>query len=226
MTKTDLEGGDGLCTVICACLQKYTRQKRQQLRVEQAEEYINLRLYRVRETMSNAEHSRIPQMAEGYKFYPKDLERQGDTGRVRRRRRRVTSRRDFHQGPYINKREVTGRFRVKPGHYILIPSTYEADREGQFLIRIFTEGGSTGKSLNMEAPDLVRSTLRCTSSWSFCSRVHRHRIRKGRNMNFKMEKAKIPTIPWCNGTRNCLRRSGICSSRTFCPRERFLRSLD
>lgn len=47
VTKTDLDSGDGLCTVICACLQKYTRQKRQQLRVEQAEEYINLRLYRV-----------------------------------------------------------------------------------------------------------------------------------------------------------------------------------
>lgn len=51
VTKTDLEGGDGLCTVICACLQKYTRQKRQQLRVDQAEEYINLRLYRVSNRM-------------------------------------------------------------------------------------------------------------------------------------------------------------------------------
>ncbi len=47
MTKTDIEGGDGLCTVICACLQKYTRQKRQQTGVQQAEEYMNLRLYRV-----------------------------------------------------------------------------------------------------------------------------------------------------------------------------------
>lgn len=48
VTRTDIEGGDGLCTVICACLQKYTRQKRQQTGVQQAEEYINLRLYRVR----------------------------------------------------------------------------------------------------------------------------------------------------------------------------------
>jgi hypothetical protein len=55
---------------------------------------------------------------------------------------------------------VTGRFRVKPGNYILIPSTYEADKEGQFLVRIFTEGGSTGKSLNMEQPDLVRNQFR------------------------------------------------------------------
>ncbi len=48
VTKTDIEGGDGLCTVICACLQKYTRQKRQQTGAQQAEEYINLRLYKVR----------------------------------------------------------------------------------------------------------------------------------------------------------------------------------
>jgi hypothetical protein len=61
----------------------------------------------------------------------------------------------FFPGAYINKREVTGRFRVKPGNYILIPSTYEQDKEGQFLVRIFTEGGSTGKSLNMEQPDTV-----------------------------------------------------------------------
>lgn len=58
-------------------------------------------------------------------------------------------------GAYINKREVTGRFRVKPGNYILIPSTYESDKEGQFLVRIFTEGGSTGKSLTEEQPDIV-----------------------------------------------------------------------
>ena len=45
--KSDVESGDGLCTIICACLQKYTRQKRQETGVQQAEEYINLRLYRV-----------------------------------------------------------------------------------------------------------------------------------------------------------------------------------
>ncbi|CAF0773042.1 unnamed protein product [Rotaria sordida] len=126
VTKTDIERGDGLCTVICSCLQKYTRQKRQQTAGQQAEEYINLRLYRIKDSID------VSQITQDYKFYPKDLERQGDTG------------------PYITKREVTGRFRVKPGNYILIPSTYEQDREGQFLIRIFSEGESTGKSLNME----------------------------------------------------------------------------
>ncbi|CAF3728593.1 unnamed protein product [Adineta steineri] len=129
ITKTDIEGGDGLCTVICACLQKYTRQKRQQTGVQQAEEYINLRLYKIKDSID------MSQVGEGHKYYPKDLERQDDTG------------------AYINKREVVGRFRIKPGNYILIPSTYEQDKEGEFLIRIFTEGGSTGQSLNIEQPD-------------------------------------------------------------------------
>lgn len=81
----------------------------------------------------------------------------------------------FTLGAYINKREVTGRFRVKPGNYVLIPSTYEADREGQFLIRIFSEGRSTGKSLNVDTPDHVRRVFfvvlslveTCSSSFDF-----------------------------------------------------------
>ena len=44
---------------------------------------------------------------------------------------------------------------MRPGNYILIPSTYELEKEGQFLVRIFTEGGSTGRSLNMDQPDTV-----------------------------------------------------------------------
>ncbi|CAM4746328.1 unnamed protein product [Rotaria magnacalcarata] len=136
ITKTDIESGDDLCTVICSCLQKYTRQKRKQTGGQQAEEYINLRLYRIKDSID------ISQITQDYKFYPKDLERQGDTG------------------PYINKREVTGRFRLKPGNYILIPSTYQQDREGQFLIRVFTEGEATGKSLNIEHLDKGSPSLK------------------------------------------------------------------
>ena len=42
-------------------------------------------------------------------------------------------------GSYINRREVTKRFRVPPGHYIIIPSTYDSDKAGKFLLRMFTE---------------------------------------------------------------------------------------
>jgi calpain len=42
-------------------------------------------------------------------------------------------------GSYINTREVTKRFRVEPGDYIIIPSTYNEDQACEFLLRAFTE---------------------------------------------------------------------------------------
>ncbi|XP_058831659.1 calpain-B-like isoform X2 [Topomyia yanbarensis] len=40
---------------------------------------------------------------------------------------------------FINLREITCRFRVDPGIYVVIPSTFEPNLEGEFLIRVFSE---------------------------------------------------------------------------------------
>jgi hypothetical protein len=42
-------------------------------------------------------------------------------------------------GSYINSREVTKRFRLEPGNYLIIPSTYEEDRNCEFMLRVFSE---------------------------------------------------------------------------------------
>lgn len=42
-------------------------------------------------------------------------------------------------GAYLNKREVTKRFNLNPGEYVIIPSTFEEDAEIKFLLRIFSE---------------------------------------------------------------------------------------
>lgn len=37
---------------------------------------------------------------------------------------------------YLNKQDVTGRFRLKPGKYLLIPTTYQKDHELSFMLRV------------------------------------------------------------------------------------------
>ncbi|KAK5852820.1 hypothetical protein PBY51_006659 [Eleginops maclovinus] len=40
---------------------------------------------------------------------------------------------------YINLREVTERIHLPPGEYIIIPTTFEAHQEGEFILRVFSE---------------------------------------------------------------------------------------
>ncbi|GFV81213.1 calpain-A [Trichonephila clavipes] len=44
-----------------------------------------------------------------------------------------------NSGPYVNYREVFGRFQMNPGHYIIVPATYEPDSPGSFYMRVYSD---------------------------------------------------------------------------------------
>ncbi|XP_013421779.1 calpain-A [Lingula anatina] len=50
-------------------------------------------------------------------------------------------------GVYINYREVSGRFQLEPGHYIVIPSTFNKNDTGSFLMRFFAQKKFTVKKM-------------------------------------------------------------------------------
>lgn len=97
-------------------MQKHTRENRSKQYGQNAEEFIQFRFYRIKND-DDAEKAKT----NGIRLYAGQLERIGVSGK------------------YINTREITKRFRVEPGNYLIVPSCYDANRKGDFLLRLFTE---------------------------------------------------------------------------------------
>ena len=55
----------------------------------------------------------------------------------------------FSSGNYICKREVSRKFEMPAGTYVIIPSVYQKDKQLSYLVRVFVEE-EEGSSLNKD----------------------------------------------------------------------------
>ena len=46
---------------------------------------------------------------------------------------------------FINSREVTGRYCLPPGEYVVVPSTFNPNEEGNFMVRLYSEKPAQSK---------------------------------------------------------------------------------
>ncbi|KAI7811089.1 calpain-9 [Triplophysa rosa] len=63
----------------------------------------------------------------------------------------------YRSRAYINMREVSERFRLPPGNYLLVPTTFQPHHEADFLIRLFSENKAAaiemGNTIQADLPD-------------------------------------------------------------------------
>lgn len=110
LTEPDNDDPDGNCTVIVALMQKNRRSRRNEGMDCLT---IGFAIYRLTERELHVK----PQKLNFFKYNASVARSQA----------------------FINLREVSCRFRLPPGHYLIVPSTFEPNEEGEFIIRVFSE---------------------------------------------------------------------------------------
>ncbi|XP_024606224.1 calpain-2 catalytic subunit isoform X1 [Neophocaena asiaeorientalis asiaeorientalis] len=108
----DQEDGENGCTFLVGLIQKHRRRQR---KMGEDMHTIGFGIYEIPEELTGQTNVHLSKS-----FF-------------------LTHRARERSDTYINLREVLNRFKLPPGEYILVPSTFEPNKDGDFCIRVFSE---------------------------------------------------------------------------------------
>ncbi|XP_023386799.1 calpain-2 catalytic subunit [Pteropus vampyrus] len=108
----DEEDGERGCTFLVGLIQKHRRRQR---KMGEDMHTIGFGIYEVPEELTGQTNIHLPK-----NFF-------------------LTHRARERSDTFINLREVLNRFKLPPGEYVLVPSTFEPNKDGDFCIRVFSE---------------------------------------------------------------------------------------
>ncbi|KAL0970115.1 hypothetical protein UPYG_G00237350 [Umbra pygmaea] len=86
----------------------------------------------------------------GFAIYEVPKEYAGTTGVHLKRDFFLTHGSSARSELFINLREVSSRFKLPPGEYIIVPSTFEPQKEADFVLRVFSEKPANSEELDDE----------------------------------------------------------------------------
>ncbi|XP_051900018.1 calpain-9-like [Pristis pectinata] len=133
----ELHEGKPSCTISVQLMQKHGRKK-------EGSQYLHIAFYifAVRSHHQN--------------YSPKYEDWTSPFGRTFFRQHRPV----FESGTYINTRAVSRRLQLPPGQYVIVPSTYNKNQEGEFFLRIFAKKNNVsrenGITVNTFKPEVNR----------------------------------------------------------------------
>ncbi|XP_054432609.1 calpain-2 catalytic subunit [Pteronotus mesoamericanus] len=108
----DQENGESGCTFLVGLIQKHRRRQR---KMGEDMHTIGFGIYEVPEEFAGQTNIHLSK-----NFF-------------------LTHRARERSDTFINLREVLNRFKLPPGEYIVVPSTFEPNKDGDFCIRVFSE---------------------------------------------------------------------------------------
>ncbi|GMR39365.1 hypothetical protein PMAYCL1PPCAC_09560, partial [Pristionchus mayeri] len=111
LTDSDPNDDDELCTVIFAVLQKYRREMKP----------MGLDNVPIGFAVYNVSSGHAPSGKLSTDFFQ-------------------STKSTMRSAAFVNLKEMVGRFRVPPGDYVIVPSTFEPNEEAEFMLRIYTNG--------------------------------------------------------------------------------------